>query len=161
MRISDQQKLRLQFLARVIKKDSDNLNRTTSRLFTEVFTVERAASLEVDDDLSERVEAFTSRFSRLQDLLGDKLIPQLLTALGEKTGAAIDNIDKAERFGWIQSAEDWQAMRLLRNQMVHEYIEDLKILSSAIQTGQQYVPVLTCVANNLLTEMEGRGWLAE
>lgn len=93
--------MRLQFLSRVIKKECVYLNKTTDRLFAEAFTVDRALQLEADDDLSERLEAFTSRFSRLQDTLGDKLIPQLLLALGEKQATVMDNLDKAERLGWI------------------------------------------------------------
>ena len=51
--------------------------------YSQPFSKERAATLPTDGLLSERVEAFVSRFSRLQDTLGDKLIPQLLMALGE------------------------------------------------------------------------------
>ena len=67
--------------------------------------------------------------------MGDKFLPQLLLALAEKPGAAIDNLDRAERLGWIESVEAWLEIRKLRNQMVHEYIEDLALLSSALQTG--------------------------
>jgi hypothetical protein len=63
------------------------------------------------------VEAFVSRFSHLQDTLGDKLIPKLLSALGERQATAMDNLDTAERLGWISSADEWQAIRQLRNQM--------------------------------------------
>jgi len=42
-------------------------------------------------ELAEQVEAFVSRFGRLQDNLGDKLLPELLTALGEKTSVVIDH----------------------------------------------------------------------
>jgi len=62
--------------------------------------------------LSEKLEAFTSRFSRLQDTLGDKLIPQLLLALGEPQSAVMDNLDKAERLGWIENADEWRAIRV-------------------------------------------------
>ena len=67
------------------------------------------------------MEAFVSRFGRLQDTLGDKLLPQLLSALGEKISAVIDNFDRAEQLGLIASADEWMTMRSLRNQMVHEY----------------------------------------
>lgn len=40
-------------------------------------------------------------FWRLQDTIGDKLIPALLRALGEPQGAVIDNLDRAERLGWL------------------------------------------------------------
>jgi uncharacterized protein with HEPN domain len=51
---------------------------------------------------------------------GDILLPVLLGALGEKTGAVIDNLDRAERLGMSPSAEQWLEMRKMRNQMVHD-----------------------------------------
>lgn len=115
---------RLQFLARVVRKGWRHLAITDQCLFGNLFTMEQAAHLEEDSDLAERVEAFAGRFGRLQDTLGDKLSPLLLAALGEKTSAVIDNPDRAERLGLLGSADAWLTMRNLRNQMVHEYIED-------------------------------------
>lgn len=85
--------LRLKFLARVVRKQCRHLTTTDQRLFVSSFTTEQASRLEIDPDLAERVEAFVSRFGRLQDTVGDKLLPLLLDVLGEKTSAAIDNLD--------------------------------------------------------------------
>ncbi|QXP88918.1 hypothetical protein KW112_02840 [Methylococcus capsulatus] len=115
---------RLQFLARVVRKECRHLAITDQCLFGNLFTVEQAAHLEEDSDLAERVEDFFGRFGRLQDTLGDKLSPLLLAALGEKTSAVIDNPDRAERSGLLGSADAGLTMGKLRNQMVHEYIED-------------------------------------
>ena len=46
----------------------------------------------------------------------------------------------------------------LRNQMVHEYIEDPTVLSSALQTGHAFVPILIAAANKMITEIVRRGW---
>jgi hypothetical protein len=96
---------RLQFLGRVAAKESRHLQSTDQRLFAERFTEMRARNLEDDPDLAERVEAFVGRFGRLQDTLADKLLPVLLSALGERLGAQMDNLDRAERLGFIASAE--------------------------------------------------------
>jgi uncharacterized protein with HEPN domain len=104
------------------------------------------------------VEAFVGRFGRLQDTVGDKLLPLLLAALGEKSSAAIDNLDRAERLGLLKSADEWMTMRNLRNQMIHEYVEDPTVLSSALQTGHAFVPALIATANTMITEIERRGW---
>ncbi len=149
---------RLQFLVRVTRKECLHLSSTVARLFSEPFTVARARQLDVDADLSERVEAFVGRFSRLQDTVGDKMLPALLAALGEQPGAVIDNLDKAERLQLIASADQWIAMRQLRNLMVHEYVEDLTILTSALESGHTFVPALIAAAENLIAEIERRGW---
>jgi hypothetical protein len=147
---------RLQFLARVVRKECKHLATTDQRLFADLFTLERATRLEEDPDLAERVEAFVGRFGRLQDTVGDKLLPLLLVALGEKSSAAIDNLDRAERLGLLKSADEWITMRNLRNQMVHEYVEDPAILSSALQTGHAFVPTLIATANKMIAEIELR-----
>lgn len=151
--------LRLQFLARVVRKECQHLTATDQRLFGGLFTVAQATLLEEDPDLAERVEAFVGRVGRLQDTVGDKLLPLLLDALGEKASAAIDNLDRAERLGLIKSADEWMTMRNLRNQMVHEYVEDPVVLANALQTGHVFVPVLINAANKMIAEIERRGWL--
>lgn len=148
--------LRLQFLVRVVRKECHHLATTDRRLFGAPFTREQAARLEEDPDLAERVEAFVGRFGRLQDTVGDKLLPLLLTALGEKTSAAIDNLDRAERLELIESADEWMAMRNLRNQMIHEYVEDPAVLTGALQAGHAFVPTLIDTAGKMVNEIEGR-----
>ena len=150
--------IRLKFLKRVVHKECQHLISTDKRLFDTTFTIDRARQLESDPDLSERVEAFVGRFGRLQDTVGDKLLPTLLVALGEVPAASIDNLDKAERLGLLDSADEWIAMRQLRNQMVHEYVEDLSVLTSALQTGHAFVPALIAAANKLMAEIDRRGW---
>ena len=150
---------RLQFLVRVVRKECMHLQTTDQRLFAVPFTSETASRLDENPELAERVEAFASRYGRLQDTLGDKLLPLLLRALGEKPAAAIDNLDLAERLGLLQSAEEWMAMRKIRNQMVHEYIEDPEILTSALLTGHAFVPALLATANAMILELERRGWV--
>lgn len=39
------------------------------------FTLERASQLKLDADLAKRVDAFVGRLGRLQDTIGDKLMP--------------------------------------------------------------------------------------
>jgi len=112
-----------------------------------------------DADLAERVEAFASRYGRLQDTLGDKLLRLTLLALGERPAAGIDNLDRAERLGLLNAADEWMAMRKIRKQMVHEYIEDMTVLASALRTAHDFVPVLIAAANAMVSEAEQRGWL--
>ena len=150
--------LRLQFLSRVVRKECKHLATTDQRLFDGSFTIEQVGRLEDNADLAERVEAFVGRFGRLQDTVGDKLLPALLTALGEQPFAVIDNLDRAERLRLLRSADEWMAMRSLRNQMVHEYVEDPVILNSALQAGHAFVPELLAGANMMLAEIERRGW---
>jgi hypothetical protein len=154
LKISSAQRERLLFLCRITQKEIRHLLETDGRLFGDLFTIELAQKIETDPDLAERLDAFVSRFGRLQDNLGDKFLPQLLVALAEKPGAAIDNLDRAERLGWIESAETWLEVRKLRNQMVHEYIEDLAILTSALHAGHRHVTTLVDAGQKMMSEAQ-------
>ncbi len=122
MNISRTKLPRLQFLARIVRKEIRHLRLTNQRLFPDAFTPEKAGQLETDVELAERVDAFVSRFGRLQDTVGDKLLPRYLDAVGEATGPAIDNLNRAEKLGLIGSAELWITLRDLRNEMIHEQL---------------------------------------
>lgn len=159
MNIPHSKLLRLQFLARVVRKEIRYLRLTDERLFTARFSKDRAAQLEEDVDLAERVDAFVSRFSRLQDSVGDKLLPQYLMAVGEATGPAIDNLNRAEKLGLIRSAEIWMTLRDMRNQMVHEYMEDLEKLADALNKGHEHVETLSADAERVLADLQVRGWI--
>jgi hypothetical protein len=154
MKITPSQTARLEFLARVTDKACQHLYDTDGRLFSDLLTVEMAKEMELDPVLAERLDAFVSRFGRLQDTVGDKLLPALLNALAEKTGPAIDNLDKAEKLGLITSVDAWMEMRRLRNQMVHEYIEDVVVLTSALRSGHSFVPELIAAAGRCVAEAQ-------
>lgn len=158
MTLSPAQKSRVCFLLRVVQKECKYLLQTDTRLFRSGsgFSITDAENLDSAPDQAERVEAFVGRFGRLQDTLGDKLLPVLLLVLGEKTGPAIDNLDRAERFGWL-AVESWLGMRSLRNQMVHEYVEDVNLLHNALTSGHDFVPQLVATAQNMIDEVMRRG----
>lgn len=159
MSIAPQLATRIAFLVRVIEKECLHLASTDQRIFANTTASQALHNLDVNVELGERVEAFVGRFARLQDTLGDKLLPLLLTALGEKTSSVLDNLDRAERFNLIRSADEWLTMRSLRNQMVHEYVEDPQVLINALQSGHEFVPVLLSSAQSMTALIKQRGWL--
>jgi uncharacterized protein with HEPN domain len=65
----------------------------------------------------------------------------------------------AERLGLLDSSDAWMIMRSLRNQMIHEYVEDPVVLNSALQNGHAFIPVLMATANKMLAETDRRGWV--
>lgn len=147
---------RLAFLVRVVQKESRHLATTDQRLFATPFTVQYTLALAANPDLAERVEAFVGRFGRLQDTVGYKLLPALLAALNENTGAAIDNLDRAERLGLINSTDEWLTLRNLRNKMAHKYVEDPAQITSPLLSGHAYVPTLIQTANAMTQEVARR-----
>lgn len=150
---------RLRFLKRVIEREINHLRYSSDSVFASPFTEEKAAKLGENEALAEKVEAYTSRFCRLQDTTGDKLLPLWLRALGERTGAVADNLDRAEKLGLLDSADKWLEIRQIRNQMIHEYIESPQVLADALNTAHDYQETLMAFANAMLTDAEQRNLL--
>ena len=133
---------RLAFLVETVKLEAQHLCQTDQRLFQRPFDAARAAGLRVNVDEAERTDAFVARFGRLQDTLADKLLPEVLSWLGEAVGPAIDNVARAERLGWISDGQAWLDARQLRNRMIHEYVRDPEVLAAALSAGHAAVALL-------------------
>jgi uncharacterized protein with HEPN domain len=145
---------RLAFLVRVVDKEIKHLDYADRQVFNQPLEFWQIQTLEQNPDLALKIEAFTSRFCRLQDTLGDKLLPALLKALGESEQALLINLNKAEKYGWLSSAEAWIQLRQLRNQMIHEYIEDPQILYNALVVAHDHLNTLKHFANQLMNQID-------
>jgi len=75
-------------------------------------------------DELDKFESFTGRFARLSDLLIQKIFRLIESIELESPGTVRDRINKAEKRGLIESADIFIEIRVLRNQIAHEYIQD-------------------------------------
>jgi hypothetical protein len=148
--LSDGEKARLQMLQETAKLELLHLQQTNQRLFAQPWSQEAMASKMLDIDFAERVDAFVARFGRLQDLLGDKYLPAWLRAVQEPVGTALENLDRAEKLGLVQSADAWISVRKLRNQLVHEYVRRMDILHDALFQANDQVSLLAFTAEQLV-----------
>ncbi|MDE2147332.1 MAG: hypothetical protein KGJ24_11645 [Burkholderiales bacterium] len=130
---------RLTFLAGVVRREADHLAWTDARVYAAGLTLSDVASLRQQPEKAEQIDAFVARFGRLQDTLAGALLPRLLEGLLEPVGSVLDNLNRAERLGWVKSASDWARLRLLRNRMVHEYVEDAQELLDALLLAHEAV----------------------
>jgi len=148
--LSDGEKARLQMLQETAKLELLHLQQTNQRLFAQAWPQEEMANKMLDIDFAERVDAFVARFGRLQDLLGDKYLPAWLRAVQEPVGTALENLDRAEKLGLVQSADAWISVRKLGNQLVHEYVGRMDILHDALFQANDQVSLLAFTANQLV-----------
>ena len=70
---------------------------------------------------AEAVEAFMSRFGRTVDLLTNKVLRALDRVELEPSGSLLDVLNRAERRGVVESAEQLREMKNLRNLIAHDY----------------------------------------
>lgn len=68
------------------------------------------------------LDALTSRFARLSDILLQKVFRAIDAIELVDDGTLIDRMNRAEKRGVIDSAALWREIRLLRNQIAHEYV---------------------------------------
>ena len=54
----------------------------------------------------------------------------------------LENMDRLERLGLLESADTWAALRKLRNRMIHEYVKDPHELAYALNAAHEHVPML-------------------
>lgn len=114
-------------------------------------------ALKPDSTLAINIEAFASRFGRLQDHVGEKLLPRLLILLGEAPGAMLDTLNRAERLGVLENALDWLAWRKLRNRLVHEYFQETAPFVEAVNQSLQAVPKLTGMIESIRRQAQKAG----
>lgn len=124
------------------RKEADHLAYTHRTLYAHEIDLSWVQSLSQRDDLSEKIDAFVSRFGRLQDHIGEKLVPRFAVLVGENTKTMLDALAFAEKMGWLDDAEAFFGARKLRNLLVHEYLSDPALFLEALQAADQATEML-------------------
>jgi DnaJ-domain-containing protein 1 len=94
------------------------------------------------------LDQFSTRFSKLQDTMGEKLSPVVLELTKEQGNllAFVDRLHRLEKIGAIPSADNWLLLREMRNAFSHEYPDDLAlqaaILNKAFELAAELISIL-------------------
>jgi hypothetical protein len=77
------------------------------------------------------IDQFVFRFSKLQDTLGKKLFKSALQILEEEVDDKpfIDILNKLEKLKLIKTAENWIELRQIRNDLTHQYEDNIEEIS--------------------------------
>lgn len=124
------------------EKEAAHLAYTHRTLFGQAIDLEWVKTLQDREDDSEKIDAFVSRFGRLQDHIGGKLIPGFARMLGESPKSMLDILAYAEKMGWMDNADEFLGARKLRNLLVHEYMVEAEVFLDAIHAADKSVPKL-------------------
>lgn len=131
------------------EKESAHLAYTHRTLFAQPIDLQWVQALAEREDLAEKIDAFVSRFGRLQDHIGEKLIPRFVALLGSEPKSLLDNLAYAERAGWLDSAEAFVSARKLRNLLVHEYMAEAELFLESLQTADEATHMLVDVVTRI------------
>jgi len=133
----------------IVAKEGKHLSYSWNGLFNQAIDVEWVDSLEQNPSCAEQLEAFVSRFGRMQDTMADKLLPRWLLALAEVPGSQIETLNRAERLGVITSTERWLEARNLRNRLVHEYMSSSAKFVEDLALAKEYSLMLIDTYNRM------------
>jgi hypothetical protein len=137
-------------------KEASHLHYSCATLFALGIDLEWVQALAVRPELAEKVEAFVSRFGRLQDHLGEKLMPRFAALLGDNSRTLLDTLAFAEKANLLSNAEDFIAARRLRNALVHEYMHDAQVFLESLFEAQKACEMFLSIIRKIETELHSR-----
>ena len=133
----------------VVSREGGHLVYSWNRLYKQPIDADWVCGLETNPELAERLEAFISRFGRMQDTIADKLLPRWLIVLAETPGSQIEILNRSERLGVVESVDRWLEARKLRNRLVHEYMQSAETFSEDLVLAKEYSFLLVDSFNRL------------
>lgn len=138
-------------------KEVGHLAYTHRTLFAQNLDLQWVQMLTEREDLAEKIDAFVGRFGRLQDHIGEKLIPRFAALLGETPKSLLDVLAFAEKMGWIDNAEAFIGARKLRNLLIHEYMADAELFLESLQAADKATRMLMDVVAKITRHAEAFG----
>lgn len=138
-------------------KEAEHLRYSETTLFALPIDLVWVQNLSHRPDLAEKVEAFVSRFGRLQDHLGDKLLPRFAALVGENSKTLLDALATAEKTDLLDNADAFIAARKLRNALVHEYMHDAQTFLDSLFAAHQACHMFFAVIEKAESEINRLG----
>jgi len=133
----------------VVYREGVYLSYSWQRLYSQKIDITWVEQLNKNPEQPEILDAFVSRFDRMQDTIADKLLPRWLMALAERPGSQIETLNCAERLGVIDNVEHWLEARKLRNCLIHEYMDSAETFNEYMHLARDYSKLLLCSYNQL------------
>ncbi len=142
---------------KIAQLHADRMKQAATRL-EEYFPISTEKLENFSFDELAMLELYTSRFAKLQDQLGQKVFTLFLEFLGElQNGMSfIDKLNKLEKLQIIESADQWQNLRWVRNHISHEYPDDPKIMIHYLNDAYNIRFILLDCLDRIIKRIEPR-----
>ena len=111
--------------------------------------------LEADRARVRVVDQMLFRFIKLQDTVGERLIPATLTVLREsfEDWPMRDRLNRLEKLGYLD-VENWLSWREVRNRLAHEYPDQPEIRFAALIAAIEAARSLAALYQNWRTRLK-------
>lgn len=99
----------------------------------------------IDSALRRVLDQAAYRYMKLQDSLGERVLPGLLELAQEPLPPEVpfaQKLQRLERLGVIASADTWRLLREVRNALAHEYPDDPALQAAALTRFRRAVDEL-------------------
>jgi hypothetical protein len=147
------------FALELAEREAEHLAYTHKTLFAQRIDLSWVKALATREDLAEKIDAFVGRFGRLQDHIGEKLIPRFARLMGEQPKSLLDVLAYAEKMQWLDSAEEFVGSRKLRNQLVYEYMAAPELFLEAVLAADDATRMLIDIVSRLRSQAQQIGLL--
>ena len=109
----------------LINQESKLLRRASQNLS---LSLERAKMIDLTKEEilfeeGEVLDSFAAKYMRAYEVLINQVLRTALTILDEKTDNRRDDLNQAEKLGFINLSSNIDRIRILRNKIVHDYLD--------------------------------------
>jgi len=129
-----------------IKECNSHIEKLTrsKKLLSEFFPLDQNKFKSLNEEQIEHIDQFIYRFTRLQDSMGKRLLPSLISYIDNDFSpkAFLDILSRLEQLGIIENDIDWQFFRNLRNNLAHDYPDNIKIMIETLNLLFEELPRL-------------------
>ena len=125
--------------------------RSAMEFLTPLMPLGETGMASLDDDGVRGLDQFVYRFGKLQDACGNQLFPALLEVLKEpvREWSMRDRLNRLEQLGFLHRPDDWDAVRAVRNRLVHEYPDDPARQAAILALAWQWANPLLDMAGHV------------
>lgn len=113
------------------------------------FPINAQTLRDLNDEQVAIFDMMTTRFGKLQDILGSKIFPLMLDILGENAPSYRDKLNVLEKLKIIENAKWWMELREIRNTLTHDYPDNYDTLATHFNGMISYVEKLLLFWTNL------------
>ena len=112
--------------------------------------------INLTDEQVQDVDQFILRYTKLQDAMGSRLFPAILSYLSEpfEDRPMLDKLNRLEKLGFIDSVEKWQTVRNIRNKFAHDYPDDPDKNAAHLNFALESVSVLYSMLTTINTQLK-------
>ena len=103
---------------------------------------------QLTDDEVEHIDQYLYRFSKLQDVIGEKLFVLILEFLKEENIKAkpfIDILNRLEQLDLLEDKNVWLELRKIRNTISHQYEDEPEQASAALNAIYSAKPTIETI----------------